>query len=134
MIKMVVGLHRNAHVNVDLAAIKHNIAVELARMDEQQELFAVVKANAYGHGIVPVAKAARQAGATGFCVALIDEGLALREAGIAETILILGVTPAREATLMAKYDLSTAVGDLEFLIQAHKNWLKLVLSSKFTWL
>ena len=37
MIKMVVGLHRNAHVNVDLAAIKHNIAVELARMDEQQE-------------------------------------------------------------------------------------------------
>lgn len=120
MIKMVVGLHRNAHVNVDLVAIKHNIAVELARMDEQQELFAVVKANAYGHGIVPVAKAARQAGATGFCVALIDEGLALREAGIAETILILGVTPAREATLMAKYDLSTAVGDLEFLIQAQK--------------
>ena len=56
MIKMVVGLHRNAHVNVDLAAIKHNIAVELARMDEQQELFAVVKANAYGMGSSPLLK------------------------------------------------------------------------------
>lgn len=115
MNEMVVGLHRNAQVKVDLGAIKHNISAELKRMGKEQELFAVVKANAYGHGIIPVAKAAKEAGATGFCVALIDEGIALRQADLAGTILILGVTPAKDAVLMAENELSTAVGDLEFL-------------------
>ena len=94
--KMVVGLHRKAYIKVDLDVIRQNIKYELTRMEKNQELFAVVKANAYGHGLVPVAKAAKQAGATGFCVAVIDEGVALREAGLTETILVLGVTPSED--------------------------------------
>lgn len=119
MKKMVVGLHRKAYIKVDLDVIRQNIKYELTRMEKDQELFAVVKANAYGHGLVPVARAAKQAGATGFCVAVIDEGVALREAGLTETILILGVTPSEYAPYLAEYDLSTAVGDLEYLQQAY---------------
>ena len=120
MSRVVVGSHRKAWINVDLNAIEHNIKIEAKRMDKGQEIFAVVKANAYGHGLIPVAKAAKRAGATGFCVAIIDEGLALREAQMTGTILILGVTPAEDAVLMAENYLSTAVGDLEFLEAASK--------------
>lgn len=119
MKKMVVGLHRKAYIKVDLDVIRQNIKYELTRMEKNQELFAVVKANAYGHGLVPVAKAAKQAGATGFCVAVIDEGVALREAGLTETILVLGVTPSEDAPYLAEYELSTAVGDLEYLQQVY---------------
>src|SRR5699024_5128548 len=76
------------------------------------------KANAYGHGLVQVAQAAKQAGATGFCVALIDEGVALRAAGLTEPILILGVNSPLEAVFMAQNDLSVAVGDVKFLQDA----------------
>ena len=112
---MVAGIHRNAQAIVDLGAIKQNVELEMNRLAKGQELFAVVKADAYGHGMLEVAKTAKEAGATGFCVAIIDEGLALREAGFDDLVLILGVNPADQACLMAQNDLSVAVGDLEFL-------------------
>jgi alanine racemase len=75
---------------VDLAAIRHN--AEILR-PAGVELMAVVKANAYGHGDVPVAKAALEAGATWLGVALVEEGLSLREAGIEAPILVLSELP-----------------------------------------
>ena len=71
---VVVGIHRNTRAVIDLDAIKHNIEIEKTRMRDDQKLFAVVKANAYGHGMIEVAKTAKEAGANGFCVAIIDEG------------------------------------------------------------
>jgi alanine racemase len=71
---------------VDLEAIRHN--VRLLRPD-RAELMAVVKADAYGHGAVPVAQAALEAGATWLGVALVEEGVALREAGIRAPVLLL---------------------------------------------
>lgn len=115
---MVVGRHRETKAVIDLGAIYHNVSEEKARLKEGQDLFAVVKANAYGHGIVQVAGAARQAGASGFCVAVIDEGLALRQAGFTEPILILGVNSPLEAVVMAQNDLAVAVGDESFIKQA----------------
>lgn len=115
---MVEGNHRNTKAIINLKAIEDNIVAEQKRMVQGQELFAVVKANAYGHGIIPVAKAAKRAGASGFCVAIVDEALELREAGLSGTILILGVTPASQAVLLAKNDISIAVGDLEYLKDA----------------
>lgn len=115
---MIIGRHRNTRAIVDLGAIKHNIQIERKRMDTDQSLFAVVKADAYGHGLIPVALAAQEAGVDGFCVAIIDEAVALREVGITKPILILGVTPFQEAVYMARYDLSTAVSDLGFLKEA----------------
>lgn len=117
---MVVGFHRKTYAKIDLNAIKHNISVEKEKMDSNQKLFAVVKANAYGHGIVEVAKVAHEVGVEGYCVAIIDEALALRQADLNELILVLGVTPFEYAPLMAENDISTAVGDIDFLKNAQK--------------
>ena len=116
---MVVGMHRNTKVIVDLGAIQMNVAQEKAQLQAGQKLFAVVKANAYGHGLIQVAQAAKKAGADGFCVAVIDEGVTLRENGFkTETILVLGVNPASEAVYLAQNSLSVAVSSLDFLKQA----------------
>ena len=75
---------------VDLDAIRGNIR---ALKPSDAELMAVVKANAYGHGDVPVARAALEAGATWLGVALVEEGLRLREAGIDAPVLVLAELP-----------------------------------------
>jgi alanine racemase len=73
-------------------------------------LIPVIKANAYGHGAVPVARALAAAGATAFAVALVEEGIELRAAGIAEEILVLeGAWPGQEAEVV-KHGLTAAVG------------------------
>jgi alanine racemase len=79
---------------VDLAAVRRN--AETLR-PPGAELMAVVKADAYGHGDVPVARAALAAGASWLGVALVEEGLRLREAGIGAPILLLSEPPADAA-------------------------------------
>ncbi|EQM53962.1 alanine racemase [Lactiplantibacillus plantarum EGD-AQ4] len=112
---VVIGEHRHTQVTVDLQAIKTNISAEMAQKDELTELWAVVKANGYGHGIIQVAQAAKEAGATGFCVAILDEALALRAAGLTEPILVLGITEPEFAPLAAEKNISLAVGTQEWL-------------------
>ncbi|AEV94552.1 alanine racemase [Pediococcus claussenii] len=121
---MVEGIHRSTRIIVDGAAIRHNISEEISRLDNKSELFAVIKANGYGHGIRAVAKLAKQAGATGFCVALLDEALDLREAGFVEPILVLGITPVEHARLAAEKGISLTVGNLEWLQEAAQNYLE----------
>jgi alanine racemase len=82
---------RPTRVEVDLDAIRHNVAV---LTPAGAELMAVVKANAYGHGDVAVARAALDAGATWLGVALVEEGHGLRAAGIEAPILVLSEFPA----------------------------------------
>jgi alanine racemase len=84
--------HRAAWVEVDLAAIAHNVRT-LKSVIGTAEFLAVVKANAYGHGAVPVAEAALTAGAHGLAVALVQEGIELRRAGIEAPILLLSEQP-----------------------------------------
>lgn len=117
---MVPAIHRPAQINVDLGAIKENIKNEVKHLKNNQQLWAVVKANAYGHGAIPVANTALQAGATGFCVATLDEGLELREYGISKSILVLGIIPVQWASLAAQKDISLTVGSLEWLKKADK--------------
>lgn len=83
-----VGSSRLAWAEVDLDAITSNCAV-LAKLARPAALCAVVKAGAYGHGAVPAARAALAGEATWLAVALVEEGIALREAGIEATILLL---------------------------------------------
>lgn len=75
---------------IDLDAIRHNVRL---LKPSDSELMAVVKANAYGHGDAPVARAALEAGATWLGVAAIEEGVALRAAGIDAPILMLSEFP-----------------------------------------
>jgi alanine racemase len=75
---------------VDLDAVRHNVRVV---KPDGAEFMAVVKANGYGHGAVPVARAALEAGATWLGVALVEEGIALRDAGLDAPILVLAECP-----------------------------------------
>ncbi|MEY2958958.1 MAG: alanine racemase [Actinomycetota bacterium] len=77
---------------IDVDAVHHNVAV-IRDAVAPAAVWAVVKANGYGHGAVDVARAAIAAGAEGLCVALVDEGLALRTAGIGVPILVLSEQP-----------------------------------------
>lgn len=115
---MVVGVHRPTQLVIDRAALRHNIHAEVERLDKDCELFMVVKANGYGHGAVQVAQAAKDAGATGFCVAILDEALELRAAGFNEPILILGVTSPADAPLMAAEGISATVAATDWLVDA----------------
>lgn len=96
-------------VLVDLDAIRHNVRLLRAHVSPRTELMAVVKANGYGHGIVPVARAALQAGATWCGVASIAEGIALREADIRAPILVMGYTPPEFAAEAIRLGLSLTV-------------------------
>jgi alanine racemase len=98
-------------VTVDLDAIKNNIHYILERSGVQ--VMAIVKANAYGHGAVPAAQAALQAGATWCGVARVNEALELRRAGLNCPILILGYTPEARYEEMIKNQVSMTVWDIE---------------------
>jgi alanine racemase len=76
---------------VDLDAIRHNVR---AVRPPRAELMAVVKAGGYGHGAEPVARAAVEAGATWLGVALVEEGIRLRDAGLTAPILVLTEFPS----------------------------------------
>ena len=112
---MIPGIHRPAAVYIDLAAIRQNIKEEIKHLRFDQKLFAVVKANAYGHGAVRVAQEAVKVGVSGFCVAILDEALELRRAGIIQPILVLGVTPVKYASLAAVNGISLTVPNLKWL-------------------
>jgi len=78
---------------IDLSAIAHNIGRLKSLLAPGIKFMAVVKANAYGHGLLPVARQALAAGADCLGVARLGEAVALREGGISAAILIFGYTP-----------------------------------------
>jgi|HubBroStandDraft_1064217.scaffolds.fasta_scaffold17718_4 alanine racemase len=85
---MTEGRRRPTTARIDLDAVRHNAGV-LARLAAPAALCAVVKADAYGHGAPAVGRAAIEGGAAWLAVALVDEGIELREAGITAPILVL---------------------------------------------
>lgn len=93
---------------VHTGLIQHNVAIIAERVAPAQ-VWAVVKANAYGHGAVPVAQAAIKAGAQGLCVAIVDEGVALRRAGATCPILILSEQPPEMNDFIVGYELTPTV-------------------------
>ena len=95
---------------IDLGAISENTRI-LKRHAGSAALMAVVKANAYGHGAVPVARKSLESGATWLGVARLSEAVELREAGIDAPILILGVTPEWGVPTLIKHGIRQAVVD-----------------------
>ena len=102
-----------AEAIVDLSAIKHNVSLLKERAGVN--LLAVVKADAYGHGLVPVAKAAVDAGASMLGVALLEEAIALREAGITAPILAWLVQPGSDFKSAIDLDIDLAAGSIKAL-------------------
>ena len=106
--------YRPAWAEVDLDAIRHNTALLVERAAPAQ-LMAVVKADGYGHGAVAVALAALEAGATWLGVALVEEGIELREAGIEVPVLLLSEPPAGAAEVVIRAGLTPVVYTRRFI-------------------
>ncbi len=87
---------QRAWVEIDLAALSHNVRQLVGLLSPRTKLMAVVKADAYGHGAVTVAQTALQSGASWLGVATVPEGIQLREGGINAPILILGAAHTPE--------------------------------------
>lgn len=110
--------YRDTWAEIDLDAIKWNVEKTLEQLDSSVFLYAVVKANAYGHGDVQVARAAIQAGAKGLAVAFLDEALKLRASGIKVPILVLGASRPEDAHLAAAQGISLTVHNEEWFEKA----------------
>ena len=103
---------RPTRAEIDLLAIAANVAVARRLAGRQTQVMAVVKADAYGHGAVPVARTALDAGATWLGVATPEEAVPLRAAGTTSRILVLGPIRPEQADLVATEDLDQCVSDL----------------------
>jgi alanine racemase len=109
------GLPRTAWLEVDLGALVANLAAVATLAGPGVSLHPVVKANAYGHGAIEVARALVGAGAAGLCVATADEALALRAAGIRSPILVLFPVPPSIAPELARRRVAITAGDVGLL-------------------
>lgn len=98
---------------IDLGAIAHNVKAVKAHLGPEAGVMAVVKANAYGHGTLPVARTALAAGAQWLAVNRVEEGVALRQAGVQARILVLGYCPPAQADTVVEQRLTPAVTTLE---------------------
>ena len=103
---------RNVWAEVDLSAIAHNVQVTRKVLKPGTKICAVVKADAYGHGAVPVATAALAAGVNYLAVSMTQEALELREAGIMAPILILGTMTEEHEKALVDYNITQTVYDL----------------------
>jgi alanine racemase len=102
---------RWAWAEVDPGAIEHNVAVVRAAAGGTP-VWAVVKADGYGHGALLAAEAALRGGADGLCVALVQEGVQLREAGVSAPVLVFGEQPPAELDAAVRHDLVSTVYSL----------------------
>ncbi|MEO8277432.1 MAG: alanine racemase [Thermoanaerobaculia bacterium] len=105
---------RRAWVEIDLEALRRNFRRLSARVFPAK-ILAVVKADAYGHGAVAVARALAPEGVAGFAVATAEEAIELREAGIQGSIVVLSPLPAEADGALRQFQLTPVISSLESL-------------------
>lgn len=105
--------HR-AWIELDSEALGHNVRYLQSLLPEGCRLMPAVKANAYGHGAIPITGELNRLGIRSFCVACASEGIELRKAGIKGEILILGYTPPEQLPLLHHYRLSQTILDYAY--------------------
>ena len=111
---------RPVWAEISLADILHNLKVIRGHVGARRKILAVVKANAYGLGSVPISKALARAGAEWLGVTCSSEGIELREAGIRKRILVLTGFWAGEEEILLRHDLTPTVTRLEQLRQLER--------------
>lgn len=102
---------RDAWAEIDLDAIAHNTQALKGWVGQRTHLLAIVKANGYGHGALPVARTALENGATWLGVNFSNEGVQLRQVGITAPILLVGHTPLGQAHEVVANRLTPTVND-----------------------
>ena len=103
-----------AWIEINLDNLENNITQIKNIIPTQTKIMAVVKANAYGHGMTEISKKLNQVGVTDFAVATLEEGIILREAGIKGNILILGYTNFNNIDYLLKYNLIQTIVDYDY--------------------
>ena len=98
------GRLRPTIMDVDLDALEHNFKV-LSEVAGSAEVMPIMKANAYGHGLIECAKVLEKCQPWGFGVAFLEEGIVLRKAGISAPILALGGVSGRQLDAFLEYDI-----------------------------
>src|SRR5690625_321342 len=109
---------RDTWIEVNLNDIKHNIKEVLSLYDSDKKIYAVVKADGYGHGDIEVSKAAIEAGAGGLAVAILDEALRLRTVFPDIPILVLGWTSPKHAQLAAENNITLTIFQVDWIKEA----------------
>ncbi|MBL8086677.1 MAG: alanine racemase [Chthonomonas sp.] len=100
-------------IEIDLASLAHNLGLVRERIGHHAKIALVAKADAYGHGLVPIARFAVRNGADWIAVATVQEGIALRDAGMSCPIIVLSPILNVEADQAVFYDLITMVEHLD---------------------
>ena len=103
-----------AWVELNMENLEHNINEFRNIIPKTTEVMAVVKANAYGNGAIPISKFLNSIGITNFAVATLQEGIELRQNGIVGNILILGYTDITELESVIKYNLIQTIVDFNY--------------------
>jgi len=106
--------YRDTYAEVNLDAISYNVS-QIKKLHPNKTIFAVVKANGYGHGDYEVAKTAIEAGAGFLAVSALDEALSLRQQGIDHPILVLGMTRLKDVFVAAEHKISLTAHDEEWI-------------------
>lgn len=106
--------YRDTYAEINLDAISYNVA-QIKKLHPDKTIFAVVKANGYGHGDYEVAKMAIEAGAGFLAVSALDEALSLRQHGIELPILVLGMTRLKDVFVAAEHKISLTAHDEEWI-------------------
>jgi alanine racemase len=107
--------YRDTWVEVDLDCVYENVKNMRSFLPKQIDVMAVVKANAYGHGDVEVAKTALEAGASYLAVAFIDEAISLRHGGVEAPILVLGASRPTDVRIAAEHNIALTIYSREWL-------------------
>lgn len=114
------GARSRAWIELDGAALEHNVAFLRSRLPQGCRLMPAVKADAYGHGAVPIARELSRLGVDAFCVACAAEGIELRRAGIHGEILVLGCTPPEDFPLLDAFRLTQTVIDYPYALALNR--------------
>ena len=104
-------IEKRSWLEIDLSQIKKNYSIFKTSLQKDVNIMAVIKADAYGHGDVQIARLLSQCGVYLFAVSNIDEAVGLREAGIKGEILILGYSSPSYAKILCHYDLTQTIVD-----------------------
>ena len=106
-------INRGAWAEINLAHLSHNIQQIKGLLNDDQEIVGIIKADAYGHGSIRVAETLVENGLDFFGVATLKEAVELREGGIDNRIMILGVTQSQDWELVLDYHLISVLCDLD---------------------
>ena len=102
---------RPAWAEISLSSLDYNIKNIIAKVGDNVEIIGVIKADGYGHGSVQVAGVLRKNGVKTFAVATLSEAIKLREHGVEEEIIMLGLTPSQYADTIVRYHITPVVCD-----------------------